>query len=346
MPTYTYPTNAELITIAQELVPDLTMDDPIFSIFPIRMRNASRLRWQQMDNFVGTMDLRGAGGEPIRINRVGTKIYEAEPGYFGNFGTLDEVEMTNRAMMSATGIGAAPIKVTDLVNEVQLQLLSRQVTSIKSLMWNLAISGALTLTLPNGGVGFSASYSLTTFTASPLWSSTTTATPLADLLSMQRLHGRGTSNFYDSRATLWLNSKDSANVLQNSNALDLGGKRVSPLSTITSMEDVNRFLLAQGSPQIRVYDGSYLDNSGAVQMYIPDGTGLLVAGRPGGETPGEFQMTRNLMNPDGAPGPYTFVDDRTQGVMKSVPPRIDVHGGFNGGPCIVRPTQLIKFVIA
>src|SRR6478735_5152165 len=175
--TYSFQTNAALTQVSQNLIQAATLDDPIFKIFPIRSRNASRLRWTIKDNYKGLMKLRGLGGEPTSVQRVATNVYEDIPGVYGEFMTIDEIEMTNRA----AGVPAdftVPIAVGDLVAESQEQLTLRQVQRMKQICWTLAITGTFSVALPQGGIGHTGSYTPQAANVSPLWSTTATATPL------------------------------------------------------------------------------------------------------------------------------------------------------------------------
>lgn len=343
---YTYPTNAALTRIAPDLIQTASQDDPIFKIFPMRNRNASRLRWAQKDNYRGLMSLRGLGGEPTRINRVGDKIYEAVPGYYGNFSTVDEQEMTTRAGGNFPVDVTIPVNVGDLVAESQEQLVYLQTTRMKQIAWLLAINHTFAVPLPNGGIGHEETYTGQDVTVSPLWSATATALPLKNLRDLQGQFGFGTSNQFGAMAEAWMNSITANYLLTNSNAADLGGKRVEGGNTVNDVPGITSILRAQSAPSINIWDDGYYDEANVFQLFIPTGKVLIVAKRPNGETPGEFQITRNANNPDMGAAPYAFVDDRTAGPTKTVPPRIDVHQGFNGGPVVERASQLITMTVA
>ncbi len=341
--TYSFQTNEVMTQVGQTLIQSATLDDPIFKIFPIRRRNGSRLRWSIKDNYKGLMKLRGLGGEPTPIQRVATNIYEDIPGVYGEFATVDEIEMTNRAqgMPATSGI---PVSVSDLVTESQEQLTLRQVQRMKYICWTLAISGTFSITLPTGGIGHTGSYTQQTVTVSPLWSTLTTSTPLKNFRDLQPTYGFGTSSQFNGMAQAWTNSATLNYALGNTNASDFGGKRSAGGGTNDGLAGLNRVLLDQGTPQINIWDDGYIDDNGVFQLYIPTGKVLVVGKRPDGETPGEFQMTTNAVSQ--SPAPYSFVDDRANpGPRQNVPPRIDIHQGFNGGPVVERGTQLVVMTV-
>lgn len=342
---YSFQDSATLTVVAPDLIQAATMDDPIFKIFPIRERNASRLRWTIKDNYRGLMALRGLGGEPTRVNRVGLRIFEALPGAYGEFETIDEIEMTNRAAGFPADMDI-PISVDDLVAEGQEQLTMRQVSRMKQISWLLAVNSTFAVPLPGGGIGHTESYVGQTVTVNPLWTDSLNSRPMKNLRDLQPTFGFGTSNKFDGMSGAWLNSMTLNYLLANTNPNDIGGKRVVNGATVNDLPTFNRILLEANLPQINIWDDGYIDDNGVFQLYIPTGKIVVVGKRPDGEVPGEFQMTRNANNPNMEPKPYSFVDDRTQGPTKTVPPRIDVHQGFNGGPVMERATQLITLTVA
>lgn len=346
MPTYVYPENQEIQRIAPDLILSSIDDDPVFTyIFPLKSRRASKLRWSQRENDKGLMHLRGLEGEPVRVaSTPGEDIYEQEPGYFGEFATISESELTKRAAALPRGAEGFPVDVSDLVAIRQNTLTTRQSNRMRQVCWSLVLTGAYSVALPGGGVGFSGTVTLQTFTPSVLWNVPATSTPLSDLRKMQTNFGIGTSNRFDGQAVALMNSRTAEKMLANSNAADLGGKRVEGGNTLNDLPSINRILLAQGAPQIVTYDDGYRDEAGTFQLCIPDGKVVVVGRRPGGEAPGEFTWTLNAVNANFEPGPYAFVDDRTGNNPAGVPyvaPRIDVHQGFNGGPAPERPTQWV-----
>src|SRR2546430_12903213 len=116
MLTVTFPTNNELIEIAQDKLPNLTADREIFKILPMRDHTSALLIWDQKDNYLGLQQVRGLNGEPGKVKRVGAKRYIMEPGVYGEFIPIDELEITLRRPLG-TYTGAIPID--DLVLEAQ-----------------------------------------------------------------------------------------------------------------------------------------------------------------------------------------------------------------------------------
>jgi hypothetical protein len=128
----------------------------------------------------------------------------------------------------------------------------------------------------------------------------------------------------------------------NTNAADLGGRRTMGGGTVTSLDETNRVNMAEGLPTVQIYDKGYKNDSGTFTKFVGDNIVVVVGRRFEGDKVAEFRFTRNMVNPDGTPGPYEFVADYIRGINapKQVPPKIEVHSGFNGGPVIYRPKAL------
>ena len=85
-----------------------------------------------------------------------------------------------------------------------------------------------------------------------------------------------------------------------------------------------------------IYDGGYKNDAGTFTLYIPINK-VVVFGYRAGATPiAEYRIVDNANNPNGAPGPYTRVEESTE-----VPIRVKVHDGHNGGPVIYYPSDII-----
>lgn len=340
MPTYTYPSAAELRVIEQDKLPALSAADPIFSILPIETADDDLLLWEQSDNYTGLQQIRGLNGEPPRVKQVGAKAYMMRPGVYGEFIRIDEEQLTRRRAWGSFG---TPIDIADLVMGAQDQLLGRRIDMIRYIGWTLLTTGTFAVANPQGGLPMHTdSFSLQTFDAAISWATAASATPLADLRAMQLLsRGRGVD--FGPRAMLYVNRVTANHLLANTNAADLGGKRTSGLANITSMAEVNAVMTSEGLPTIAIYDEGYLDASGTFIPFIPDLTGVLVGRRTSGAAIGNYRMTRNANNPNLEPGAYTKVVDKGE---HEVPRIIDVHDGHNGGPVLYHPSAVVRVILS
>lgn len=329
--TFTYPTNAELQAIAQDLLPRLEANRPIFQILPIRAVEAARVIWEQLDRFTGLQQWRGTNGKPPVVQAVGSNRWAFEPGVYGEHMSLDEEQLKNRRIL---GDPLRPVDVTDLVMERQQQLLQRRLDRIELIGWTV-LGGSFAIANGQGITVHSDAYAIQTFNTTVAWSSHATATPLLDFRTVKLKH-RGHSVSFGAGARAYANTTTLNNLLANLNADDLYGRRTAGLGTFNSLPQINELLAGEGLPQLVEYDEGYVDDTGTFVNFIPDGHVRVIGQRPAGQVIGEYHMTRNVNNPGFAPGPYmkvlTFADE--------VPFRIEVHDGHDGGPALYYPSAV------
>lgn len=337
MADFVYPSDVQLTQIAQTLLPRLQENRAGFNIFPMVDVDAHLLEWEQMDNYIGLQQIRGLNGDPIRVKPVGLKRFLMEPGTYGEYGLIDERELTTRRPM---GQFSGRINITDLVLMRQNQLLLRRLDRIEHIIWTLLITG--TFAVADGAITMHTdSYTFQTFTASVAWGTPATSTPLADLRTTQ-LKSRGYSVDFGGRSTLYMNRTTFNQLLSNTNAADLGGRKAAFGESINGPAGVNRVLGQDDLPNIQIYDQGYLDSSGVFQLFIPNNKALLVGARIGDQRVGEYRMTRNASNDNMAPGAYMRTIDRGQ---ERIPRSIEVHDGHNGGPVIYFPSAIVVMTV-
>lgn len=341
MAEFTYPSNAELREIAQDLLPRLAADRPVFDFMPIEEPDAFLVMWEQEDSYTGLQQIRGLNGAPAKVQRVGLKRYQMQGGVYGEYIPLDETELTVRRQY---GTFATPVDLSDLVMRAQRQLLVRRLDRIETILWNLLSTGTFSVPGPNGAVLHQDSFALQTFTATTPWSTVATATPLADLRAVQIL-ARGHSVRFDRTALCFVNQITANTILSNTNSADLFGRRVSGLATVNSIPQLNELLTMDNLPNIVPYDMGYLQDAatpGGTATFVPfiaDHTGVVIGKRTDGAPIGNFQMIRNANNPDLGPGAYMKIIDRGE---LQVPRSIEVHDGLSGGPAIWFPSAVVK----
>ncbi len=204
MPDYVYPSNAELQQIAQDKIPRLVMERLGFQVMPMVNADAAVLMWDQLDNFTGLQQVRGLNGQPGRVARTGEKRYLMQPGAYGEFSTIDEVELT---MRRAPGTYGSAIDISDLVLMEQDRLLQRRLDRIEQIIWTLLATGTFSVTSPNGQVVHTDSYSPQTFNAvadSAAWSNASDSKPLQAFRKAQLL-SRGHSVSFGAQARSIMN---------------------------------------------------------------------------------------------------------------------------------------------
>ena len=334
MPDFIYPTNQELKTIEQTKIHALSMEDPIFEHFPMVDVDSNVLSWEQRDNYKGLQQIRGLNGQPKRVNAIGGKKYTIEPGVYGEFATIDEIELTTRRQW---GSFDQPINIDDLVTERQDYLLARRVDLVKSILWTLAATGTFTIANELGQTQYAGTYPVQTFTAGVAWGTPATAIPLANFRAVQLL-SRGFSVDFGTRARAYMNRVTFNKLVSNTNSNDVAGRRTSGLNAVLNLTEINAINAGEGLPMIVVYDEGYLNNAGTFVPFIPDDKVIVIGARPANQPVGDYAMTRNANNPNLAPGAYMKVDDD----LKRVPRQINVHDGHNGGPRLYFPSAIIR----
>jgi hypothetical protein len=345
--TYTYPTAVELTSIEPALTTRSIAERPIFKYFPIKDSDADMLLWEQRDNYFGLMQVRGLNGEYPRVVPTGAKRYRMEPGYYGEFMTVDEAEMTRR---SANLSFTAYVDISDLVRERQDRLAGRQFDRMELQLWTLLATGTFSVAGPSGAVLHTDSYTTQTFTATVPWATVATATPLADLRSVQ-VGGPANGVDFGAGAVGFMNRTTYNSMVANTNAADLYGRRTAGLGTFNNLQGINQLTTGDDLPTLMVYDKGYLNDSNTFARLIPNNKVVVIGTRPAGEPVGEFRYTRNANTGLGVDGPAAAeagvgIGVATQVVQDARPPRnIEVYRGFNGGPVLYWPSAVYVMTV-
>jgi hypothetical protein len=345
--TWVYPTNMELMEVDQNLLPVLELSDPIFELFPVRNHDSARVVWEQEDDYTGLMQMRGYEGEFPSVNGTAIKRYSADPGIYGEHDVVSEQEITERR---GYGMVNQPIDVSDLVLKRHAKLATRHYNRMSWILWQLLTTGVYNIVGPTGAVVKRDAYSPQSYTGS-IWATPATATPLGDFRGVTLLH-RGHSVSFGSNATAFMNLKTFNNMIANTNANDLGGRRTTGLATIEGLDDFNKLALKDNLPNVRVYDEGYKSDgndgltAGAFYTFIPDGVVVIVGRRTNGAPIGEFQLTRNASNPDCGAAPLVRVIDKGADENSEPPRKVKVFRGFNGGPAIQQPGAVVVMTVA
>jgi hypothetical protein len=289
------------------------------------------LRWEQMDNIKGLQMVRGLNGEPGNITRVGMKDWVVTPTVYGEMGNVDERELTKRRKLGSVN---EKIDITDIIAQIQTQQLTRELARMAQICWTVATSGTYSVYNRDGQIVSSDSFPIQTYTCSPGWGTVLTATPLLDLRAMKLL-ARGHSVDFGSKATIYMNQGTANNVLGNQNAADLFGRRGMYGATLNSIKSDNAILMENGLPQIEVFDGGYIDDTGKFTLYIPNNKAVLSGLRPNGAPVGRYRRTFNAVSR--GTGSYMVIKEYED----EVPPKITVQRGHSGGPVLYWPSSLV-----
>ena len=336
---FTYPEAVQLLAIEPDLLPVLTMDDPIFTHFPLQNEDAHIIQWEIRDNLRGLQAVRGLEGQPTRVLNTGAKRYSYEPGAYGDFAPISERELTARRPYGMLG---GTIDISDLIRERQDLLLNRQINRQRYILWTLLTTGTFSILNERGAVLHTDSFSPRTFTATVPWGTPGTATPLADFRAIQ-LFGRGTSAKFNAGATAYMNRVTFNQMIANTNATDLAGRRTTGLNALVALNiaEVNTILAGEDLPKIEVFDDGYYDENGSFQLFIPNSKAIVVGKRTSGTPLGAYKLTRNVNNVNMAPGSYIKIKDE----QEQVPRTIEVHRGHNGGPVIYYPNGIAVMTV-
>lgn len=333
MANYVVPTSADIQQIARVKAPRLEADRLIFQYMPVKTKDASLVMWEQGDNYTGLQQIRGVNGTPPKVQPTGVSQFQMQPGFYGEFTEINELELTNRR---AYGTFAQPIDLSDLVMERQDLLLNRRYDRIELIGWALLTTGTFSVAAPNGAVVHTDTFPLQTYSAGVAWATVATAAPLANFRAVQLL-GRGKGANFGASATAIMNQVTANALLGNTNAADIGGKRTGGFGTFNSLAEINGLLTMDNLPSIVIYDEGYLNDSGTFVPFIADNKVVVLGKRPAGQTIAEYQMVRNVNNPGFAPGPYM----KTVADEDEVPFKVEVHDGHTGGPAIFFPGSIV-----
>lgn len=344
MSTYVYAQNAELSMILQDKLPVLTMTDPLFGLMPIRSKDVARVVWEQRGSYVGLTSARGYDGGYGRVNRESVSRFGVDPAPYGDQKFMSEDWLTNSRQAGTFGTS---IDLTEGQAGDQDHLITRMIQRIKQVGWTMLTTGTYSVLGPLGQLIMTDTFNLNPFTVPTPWSNVATATPLLDLRTAKLRH-RGHSVSFGRNASLYLNSQDVNSLLSNTNPNDLGAKRVITVGAGAqpmTLADVNRYLIEADLPQIVEYDDSYLDESGAVQMFIPQGYGVLVGAREYGDPVAEFIFTRqaDLIRSGSKLGDGDFSNIYFDFELKKNPARGISTLAFNGAPAFYFPSAIVPF---
>ncbi len=339
MSTFLYPQLREMRELGPTLAASTVKIDPILDrVFPVVNVNAPMLQWSVDADDFGLQQLRGLDGSPLGVTRLGKTHYVERPGYYGEFETITETELTERA---GSVMGDVSIDVGDLVAEAYRQLNSREATRIRKICWDLISTGTFTVSGKESTLVHTGTYTLQTYSASD-WNTTTTSTPLVDFRAVQAKGPEYGTNF-GSQSIAVMNRRNANLLFSSTTSTDIFGRRTSGGGTVMNNEEVNRVLMGEDLPQVVVMDDGYKNDSGTFTRFVPDDTVIIIGVRQTGDQIGQYRMTRNLNNPGGAPGHYEYIKDYANGINapKQTPPKIEIHAGHSGGPVLFRGGSIV-----
>lgn len=296
-----------------------------------------------------TWDILGAGGGMTSAHALGTnpsmvkmtalKTKAMKTAYWKEFLRLDEADL-----LEVRNVGpkfrerAAEMLIMNAVNRLDNRLFTR----MEWLIWQM-FSG--TLTLNEKGVVRTIDYEVPAgnkVTASPLWTSPSTADPVKDIQTWSQLF----SDMGTEIDVIYINLNTAIQLSQNSKVQTL----VRNYSTVLQIGAANVGALIMqlaGVPgRIEIYDRGYKNDSLAFTRFIPNTTAFIFARQVQEEGKfAEFASTPTLYNGgvSGATGGrFMRADDQTDNIMKQ---HYDVMMGIYGLPVMYHPEWVIVATI-
>ena len=266
------------------------------------------IQWDEYGPIVGMTGAHTLDADPANVTMPVLNSFQEFPMYFKEKSMLKESDMLNIRTAGSLGNKDAARKA---VAELVLNINARLDVRLEWLRWQ-AMMGSITLTAAADGVARVQTYNvLTPATASPLWSSTTTADPISDLQTwIAGFRGNGTG-----KVSVWYNRTTSNLLSKNSIVRDLLKQSIN-LDKVNS-DNVGEFIgmsLAGGIGSMNLYDEGYVNSSGVFTPFIPDGKVIMVSNPPMGQKRGGVQFVPSLHNGglDPRPGRFSMVLDYLQ----------------------------------
>jgi hypothetical protein len=297
-----------------------------FELMPKTAVNETKLIYERRGVYRGLQSARGIGGATSSVNKPNVDQYEVDPGYYGDNFVIDETELTNlRQIGDLESWDTYEKQSARAFEQLGQRMLDRQEYSIFEVMR----TGTFTSKNAQGVVLYQPCFNVATSTPGTLFSDLANSAPLAYFRTLIQTSTKGVSvSFKPGKGRMLLNSVTMNLILANTNAADIGGKRLEYGKSFLSREDVNTVFAANDLPDFEVYDkGYYPDGTGAFTYYIPDNVVLVIGSRDDGEPIGQYRMTRHAMN-GGGTGEWEAVRD----LRDRTPPSVLIETGHNGGP--------------
>ncbi len=333
---YTFPDNASITQIERQRTINLDQSQFLGSRYmPLTEENADTVLWEIRDDVQGLTFVRGAD-EPYPLTQdSGAKRFLVTPGRYGEMRVLpeDKVERYRRL-----GTWGEPINLSEELGRVMSEIAYKEVMTIEYVRWQLMALGSVSIANKDGIPIKIASYNVNSFVPAIAWTNTSTATPLNDL-RLLRDSATGNGHDFGFKSEAVATSQTWSKVFGNTNPGDIYGKRGAALSNVLGIKSFNASIAPdEDVAQLVNYNGTYKDNTGSAQKFIPDGyvvvVGYHLAGL--GNIAGNYVMTRNGSNPNGDPGVYAEIG------LKAEPPRTPwVARGHNGAPKINYTKQIV-----
>lgn len=265
-----------------KVIDDIPTDTETFrgaDMMPLVTQEGPKIEWDIKKPLGGMTQAVARGAESPLVHRRGVGQVSFEPGHFREKTVLGESDVTTLRKLGTLDQRAT---AAELISDILIDLNTRLETRIEWLRWQPIVNGSVTIN--SNKVQYAVNYSMPTHmrvTASPLWSSTATADPLADIQTWIRL-ARGTGG---KPARFWFNSKVQLYLFQNARILSLVDRVMSGGNAGLMSQDIlgRIFNMYLGPYEMNMYDAGYnvvtwltatLTGSGQTTMTVNDITGF------------------------------------------------------------------------
>lgn len=347
-----FPTNAELNEVVQAF-----QDDPSqhigASILPLAETMYQEVQWDERDADRGLTAPHVMGADPKIDIRQGSTRRRYTPIPFKETDLLKEDEILRARQL---GTMAGTLDLSQEIARIARDRFNKTMARIEKLRWD-TLNGSISIN--ENGVVVNEAFPVQGYASNAPWSDPELAEPLADFNAVKlKFRGTGASA---AGAKAYMNQSTANYLLANQNAADLKGfQNQNFLQLPYAVEEMNKILAARGLPEIVVYDGFYVDESGTTRMFIPDDAVIVVGKRPAGQTVGDFMSTPSLHNNRGgqpAPGYFSIVsvNDTPSELAGSVSmgqlgsaknPKVEITGGIYGGTRLIYPKSVIRMDVS
>ena len=350
MITYRFPTNVGL----QEVIQDYVIQrEKLLGIklMPMVPRDTQVIEWDELDFEVGMTAPHNMNADPRIGERPGSKTHRYTPLYFKETDVLKESDML---MPRAMGTLGGVVDYSADIARIAKTRTDKNFLRLEWLIWQV-FKGVLAFN--ENGVKVNETFPVQTEQASVDWDELETAKPVEDLTALA-LKYRGTGASI-AGAEAYINQTTANWLLNNKNGDDLRGfQNPNFVALPYSIEEVNKIMTARGLPKIVVYDEGAYNANLDFEMFLADGEVIIVGKRPAGETVGDVLLTPSLhhaaMAAQGADarGFFSIIEVNGKpnpGVMTLAElgagknPKVEVTGGFYGGPRLLYPKTIINF---
>lgn len=331
------PTNAEMQTLQQDLMPRFINGRLAYNLLPFKESDFAQIIFHEPDIFRGMQNWRGLD-KPTRTVRDHWNPYGSmravEPGYWGESDCISEAFLTRAAQ---PGTCMEVIDLTEHIVRRQERLLERRYNRIEFNIWQALIFGKYEALSDSGQVMEQQFFNVQQVSSIVPWSDPLLSTPMADFRCI-KLRGRGTSASFGPTANAYMNAVTANCLFRNLNPVDIGKSALTACCTWQGLDVINQQFAAQELPKLHIYDEGFVDENGNFFPYLPDGYVAILGTRPGNVPLGHYWLTRNAVGCAISSGFWTKLVDTCD---REVPRRISLYDGHNGGPAIEYPKAVI-----